>query len=73
MLRTSSSTDSSTRATPIVAEHDGVDDGGGGVGKSSSKVKKPQRPKKSVRTIGLEEPSFLTSDTKLAIAKTSPS
>ena len=63
MLWTSSSTDSSTCAASIVVEHDGFDDDGGGIGKSSSKVKKPQRPEKF---IGLEEPSFLTSDTRLA-------
>ena len=69
MLWTSSSTDSSTRAAPIVVEHDGVDDGGGGVGKSSSKVEKPQRPEKSAKSIGSEEPSFLTFDTRLASTK----
>ena len=34
-----------------------------------SKVEKPQRPEKSTKTIGLEEPSFLTSDTRLAFTK----
>ena len=56
-----------------MVEYDGVDDvggdGGNGGGKlveKSSKVKKPQRPEKS---IGSEEPSFLTSDTRLAFIK----
>ena len=72
MLRTSSSTDSSTSAAQIVVEYHGVDDGGGGdkLVKKSSKVKKPQRPGKA---IGLEEPSFLTSNTRLAVTKMGPS
>ena len=71
MLRTSSSMDSSTSAAQIVVEYDGVDDGGG-EGKSvekSSKVEEPQRPEKSAKAIGSEEPSFLTSDTRLAFTK----
>ena len=75
MLRTSSSTDLSTSAAQSVVEYDGVDDGGG-EGKSvekSSKVEEPQRPEKSAKAIGSEEPSFLTSDTRLAVAKMSPS
>ena len=66
MLRTSSSTDSSTSATQIVVEYDGVDAGGGGgkpVEKSSKVKKKPQK------AVGSEEPSFLTSDTSLAFTK----
>ena len=34
-----------------------------------SKVEKPQRPEKSAKVIGLEEPSFLTSNTRLAFIK----
>ena len=59
-LRTSSSTDSSTSAAQIVVEFDGVDAGGGAVGKSvkkSSKSRrivkkseKPQRPEKLQRS-----------------------
>ena len=37
--------------------------------KNRQKVKNPQRPEKSVKVIGLEEPSFLTSDTRLAFTK----
>ena len=36
------------------------------------KSKKPQRPKKSAKTIGLEELSFLISNTRLAVAKMNP-
>ena len=77
MLRTSSSTDSSTSVTQIAVEDDGVDGGGGKSVEKSSKsrtVKKseePQRPEKSAKSIGLEEPSFLNSDTRLAVAKRS--
>ena len=35
----------------------------------SSKVEKPQRPRKSAKVIDSEEPSFLTSDTRLALIK----
>ena len=73
MLRTSSSTDSSTSVTQIAVEYDGVGDGGGkSVEKSSKsrrivkKSEKPQGPEKSTKAIGSEEPSFLTSDTRLA-------
>ena len=72
MLRTSSSTDSSTSAAQIVVEYDGVDDSGGGGGQSvekSSKVEKPQRPEKYAKAIGSEEPSFLTSDNRLTLTK----
>ena len=65
MLRTSLSTNSSTRAAQIVVEFDGVDAGGGGGGKSvknSSKsrriVKKPRKPQRSekfAKAIGSEE------------------
>ena len=65
MLRTSLSTNSSTRAAQIVVEFDGVDAGSGGSGKlvknlSKSwgiikKPKKPQRFEKIVKAIGLEE------------------
>ena len=41
--------------------------------KELSKVEKPQRPEKPVKGIGLEEPSFLTSDTRLAVMKMCPS
>ena len=78
MLKTSSSTDSSTSAAQIVAEYDGVDGGGGG-GKlieKSSKSRKiglvqktSKRAEKSAKAIGSEEPSFLTSDTRLAFTK----
>ena len=37
--------------------------------KESSKVKKPQKPDKSAKVIGSEEPSFLTSDIRLAFTK----
>ena len=76
MLRTSSSTDSSTSATQIAVEDDGVDGGGGKSVEKSSKsrriVKKseePQRPEKFAKAIGLKEPNFLTSDTRLAFTK----
>ena len=38
-----------------------------------SKVKKPQRLEKSAKAYSLEEPSFLTSDTRLAVMKMCPS
>ena len=75
MLRTSSSTDSSTSAAQIVFEYDKVGSGSGKLIKKLSKVekstksKKPQRPEKSTKAIGLEEPSFLTSDARLAFTK----
>ena len=57
MLRTSSSTDSSTNATRITVKYDEVDGGGGkSVEKSSGsqrivkKSEKPQRPEKSQRS-----------------------
>ena len=37
------------------------------------KFEKPQRSKKSANVIGLEEPSFLTSDTRLTVTKIGPS
>ena len=40
MLKTTSSTDSSASAAPIVVEFDGVDTGGGGGGKSVKKLSK---------------------------------
>ena len=65
MLRTSLSTNSSTRAAQIVVEFDGVDAGGGGGGKSVKnssksrrivkKPKKPQRSEKIAKAIGSEE------------------
>ena len=75
MLRTSSSTDSSTSAAQIVFEYDEVGSGGGKLIKKFSKVEKstksktPQRPEKSAKTIGLEDLSFLTSDARLAFTK----
>ena len=73
MLRTSSSTDLSTSVAQIMFEYDGVDDDGGGGGdklvEESSKVEKLQRPEKSAKAIGLEEPGFLTSNTRLAFTK----
>ena len=78
MVRTSSSTDSSASAAQIVVEFDGVDTGGGGGGKSTKKLSKSRRIVKSWKTskawkvakvVGLEEPSFLTSDTRLAFTK----
>ena len=70
MLRTSSSTDSSTSAAQIAVEYDGVDGGGGkSVEKSSKKSEEPQRPEKSAKAIGSEEPRFLTSDIRLAFTK----
>ena len=57
--------DSSTSAAQIVVEFDGVDAGGGAVGKSVKKSsksrkivkksKKPQRSEKFAKVIGLEE------------------
>lgn len=49
-----------------MVENDEVEDGGnsGQLVKKFSKVKKLQKPKKSGNTIGLEELSFLTSNTK---------
>ena len=35
----------------------------------SSEVEKPQKPEKSAKVIGLEEPSFLTSNIRLAFTK----
>ena len=77
------SKDSSTSAAQIVVEYDGVDDDGSingdkSIEKSSKgqkvlKVEKPQRPEKFAKTIGLDEPSFLTSDTRLSFTKMSSS
>ena len=70
MLRMSSSTDSSTSATQIVVAYDGV--GGGKSIKKSSRVKKSaksKKPQKFAKTIDSEEPSFLTSKTRLAFTK----
>ena len=61
--------ESSNSVTQIVVEHDGVDDDGGDVGKSLSKVEKRQRPEKSAKVLGSEKPSFLTSNTRLAFTK----
>ena len=76
MIRTSSSTDSSTTATQIAVKYDGVDGGAGKLVEKSSKSQRivkeseePQRPEKSAKTIGSEEPSSLTSDTRLAFTK----
>ena len=76
MLRTSSSTDSSTSVAQTAVEDNGVDGGCGKSVEKSSKsrrvVKKseePQRPEKSTKSIGSEEPSFLNSDTRLAFTK----
>ena len=61
MLKTSSSTDSSTSATQITVEHDEVDAGGKSVKKLSKsrrivkKSKKPQRSEKFAKAIGSEE------------------
>ena len=61
MLRTSSSTDSSTSATQSVVKYDEVDGGGKLVKKSLKsrkivkKSKKPQRSEKFAKTIGSEE------------------
>ena len=64
MLRTSSSTDSSTSATQIAVEYDGVDGGGGQLVEKSSKSRriverseKPQRPEKVMQATGSEERS----------------
>ena len=72
MLRRSSLMDSSTSVTQIAVEYDGIDSGGGKAVKKLSKsqkiVKKSEKrqgPEKSIKTIGLEEPSFLTSKTSL--------
>ena len=76
--------DSSTSAARVMVKYEEVDGGrSGAVGKlvkKSSKSRrivkkseKPQRPEKFAKAIGSKEPSFLTSDTKLAIAKMSPS
>ena len=50
MLRTSSSTNSSTSATQIAVEYDEVDGGGGKSVTKSSKVYKSQKPEKSQRS-----------------------
>ena len=80
MLRMNSFKDSSTSATEITVEYNEVHGDGGKLVKKSSKIrkivkksKKPQRPEKFTKTISLEEPSFLTSDIKLAIIKMSSS
>ena len=76
ILRMSSSTDSSTSMTHIAIEYDRVDGGSGKLIKKLPKNRKivkkseePQRPKKFAKAIGLEESSFLTSDTRLAFTK----
>ena len=78
MLRTSSSTDLSTNITQTVVEDDGVDSGCDKLVEKLSKSRrivkkseKPQRPEKSAKSIGLEKPSFLNSNTELAIIKRS--
>ena len=61
MLKTSSSTDSLTSAAQIVVEFDGVDAGGGDVGKSFKKLKNRQKVRKTskawkvAKVIGSEE------------------
>ena len=76
MLKTSSSRGSPTSATQIAVKYDGVDGGGGESVEKSSKrqrvVKKSEespRPEKSAKAICSVEPSFLTSDTRLAVTK----
>ena len=61
MLRTSSSTDSSTSATQSMVKYDEVDGGGKLIEKLSKnqkivkKLKKPQRSEKFAKVIGSEE------------------
>ena len=73
MLRISSSTDPSTSASQTAVGYDGVDGGGGKSVKKSTKrrkiVKESEEPQRSKKSIGSEEPSFLTSDTRLAFTK----
>ena len=72
MLRTSKSTDSSTSAIQITFEYDGVDGSGGNLVKKSSKsqrIVKSQRTSRPEKSIGSEEPSLLTSNTRLAFTK----
>ena len=67
MLKTNSLTKSSTNLAQIVAEYDGVDSG-----KSVKKLSKSQktlRAWKIAKVIDSEEPSFLTSDNRLAFIK----
>ena len=67
--------DSSISAAQMVVEYNGVDDVGGNGGgefvEKLSKVEILQRPEKSAKAISLEEPNFLTSDTRLAFTKIS--
>ena len=73
MLMTSLSTYSPTSANQIVVKYDRFDDSGsddsGKFTKKLSKVKKFQKCKKSAKAIGSEEPSFLTSNIRLAFTK----
>ena len=72
MLKTSSSTDSSTSVTQTAVEDDGVDASCGKLVKKSSKSPKNlKRLEKSAKSIGSEESSFLNSNTRLAVAKRS--
>ena len=76
MFKMSSSTDPSTRAAQIVVELDGIDAGGGAIGKLVKKLsksrrivrkpKKPQRSKKIVKVTGSEKrlPKYLSSVNK---------
>ena len=80
-LRTSALTDLSTDAAQVKVQYNEV----GGDGSASSKLvkklsksqrivrksKEPQKLEKSAKSIGLEEPSFLNSDTRLIVAKKS--
>ena len=69
MLKTSSSMNSLITVTLITVEDDRVDGGDDKLVEKLSKsqrivkkLEKPQRPEKFLKTIGSEEPSFLTSD-----------
>ena len=58
MLRTSSSTDSSTSATQIAVEYDGVDGGGGQLVEKSSKSRRIVKESKSFKGLkNLQRPS----------------
>ena len=64
MLGTSSLTASLTNATQFAVEYDGAD---GVDSKYVEKLSKVEKPEKSAKAIGSEKPSFLTSDTRLAM------
>ena len=77
MLKTTGSSGLSAPKT-FRAENDEVVRGGGRAdemvvdlskSKNCQKSKKSQRPEKFAKAIGSEEPSFLTSDTRLAFTK----